>query len=421
MNLLCVSNGHGEDIIAVRILKELRRLPGAPSLAALPIVGEGGAFQKAGIAISGTTQTMPSGGFIYMDRRQVLRDVQGGLVGLTLSQIKTLRQWARAGGKILAVGDIVPLAMAWASGADYAFIGTAKSEYFVRDETQRLPNRPWLEGRTGSVYLPWERWLMAHPRCQGVFVRDQLTADYLQRRRVPAQYAGNPMMDGLAASAAKLATLTAAFPATPSVLTLALLPGSRAPEVFDNWERILIALESVRQAFPDRHLRLLGAIAPALNLAVLKDALIEAHWQPEPGPYPTFSRDHSRLILTTDAFGECLHLADAAIATAGTAAEQAVGLGKPVFTLPGPGPQFTYAFAEAQSRLLGPSIILVPEPEAMGEALAPCLQDSARLQTIATNGYQRMGSAGAARAIALQLNQAYQTPSTPSSEVFRLP
>lgn len=33
-----------------------------------------------------------------------------------------------------------------------------------------------------------------------------------------------------------------------------------------------------------------------------------------------------------------------------------VGQGKPVFTIPGEGPQFTAAFADAQSRLLGESV-----------------------------------------------------------------
>ena len=405
MSLLCISNGHGEDIIAVRVLKELRRLPGAPAISALPLVGSGGSYQKVGIPIVGPTQTMPSGGFIYMDKRQVIRDVQGGLVGLTLDQIKTLRAWGRTGGQVLAVGDIVPLAMAWASGAEYAFIGTAKSEYFVRNEAGRLPGRPWLEGRSGSVYLPWERWLMGHRRCRGVFVRDQLTADALQRCGVKASYPGNPMMDGLDAATDKLARLTAAFPPAEAVLTLALMPGSRAPEAFDNWQRLLIALDSSAQSFPDRQVRALGAIAPSLNLAVLKDALIDAQWQPEPGALPTFSRHNCRLVLTTDAFAECLHLADAALATAGTAAEQAVGLGKPVFTTPGPGPQFTYAFAEAQSRLLGPSIILVADPAAVGKALADCLQDSAYLQRIAENGRARMGQAGAGRAIAIAIGQ----------------
>jgi len=38
---------------------------------------------------------------------------------------------------------------------------------------------------------------------------------------------------------------------------------------------------------------------------------------------------------------------------AGTAAEQAIGLGIPVIQIEGKGPQFTKTFAEAQRRLLG--------------------------------------------------------------------
>ena len=38
---------------------------------------------------------------------------------------------------------------------------------------------------------------------------------------------------------------------------------------------------------------------------------------------------------------------------AGTAAEQATGLSKPVIQIEGEGPQFTKSFAEAQRRLLG--------------------------------------------------------------------
>jgi uncharacterized protein (TIGR03492 family) len=410
MKLLCISNGHGEDGIAVRILKQLRQLPGAPSLAALPIVGEGRAYEKVGVPIQGPTQAMPSGGFVYMDRHELLRDLQGGLVGLTLAQLRAVRQWAAGGGKILAVGDIVPLAIAWQSGADYSFIGTAKSEYYLRDETHRLPGRPPLEGWSGSVYVPWERWLMAHPRCQEVFVRDQLTADILQKRGVPAQYPGNPMMDDLETSTDTLAQITATFAPAPALLTLALLPGSRAPEVFDNWQRMVTAIASVMETFGDRQIRLLAALTPALNLAAFKDVLLETGWQPVAGAYPTFQRANGVLVLTTDAFAECLHLADAALATAGTATEQAVGLGKPVVTFPGPGPQFTYAFAESQSRLLGPSVLLLSQPSDTGEALRDCLADGPRLQRIAENGRRRMGQPGAASAIAQALHQHYAQP-----------
>ncbi len=82
MQLLCLSNGHGEDVIAVRILQELQRHPAAPELAALPLVGEGRAYSQLGVPIIGAAQAMPSGGFIYMDGRQLLRDVRGGLLQL---------------------------------------------------------------------------------------------------------------------------------------------------------------------------------------------------------------------------------------------------------------------------------------------------------------------------------------------------
>jgi uncharacterized protein (TIGR03492 family) len=407
MALLCISNGHGEDSIAVQILQELRRLPQRPELSAMPIVGEGGIFQKAGIALVGPAQTLPSGGFIYMDQRQAMKDLRSGLLPLTRQQLATVRQWAQNGGDILAVGDIVPLSFAWWSGANYSFIGTAKSEYWLRNEAGPLPQRPWYEGWSGSVYLPWERWLMSHPRCQAVFVRDQLTAEHLQRWHIPARYEGNPMMDGLEAATDKLAQLAAIAPSHALSLTIALLPGSRAPEVFDNWQLMLKALPSLQRQFPHRHIRLLAAIAPSLNLAAFKDPLIVAEWTPVPHRYPTFSRDDMTLTLTQDAFPECLHLADCAIATAGTATEQMVGLGKPVFTFPGGGPQFTRAFAATQSRLLGPSVMLVSAPEAVGEAMQHCLQDSQRLQLIAENGRHRLGHPGGAKGIATMLHKLY--------------
>ena len=411
IDLLCISNGHGEDSIAVQVLTHLRKLPQAPSLTAMPIVGQGNAFHKAAIPTIGPAQYLPSGGFIYMDGRQAMNDLKGGLLSLTRQQLAAVRQWCdrHPGGHILAVGDIVPLAFAWWSGVDYSFIGTAKSEYFLRRETGPLPGRRWFEGWSGSVYLPWERWLMGHPRCQVVFVRDQLTAKHLKRWHIPAICEGNPMMDGLDASTDKLAQLSAGFPPAQALLTVALLPGSRAPEAFENWQQMLEAVNSVRHTFANRQIRLLATIAPSLNLAAFQDPLIEQGWAPKVGAYPTFQRDNALLVMTQDAFPECLHLADCGIATAGTATEQMVGLGKPVFTFPGQGPQFTHTFAEVQSRLLGDSITLVASPENVGEAMQVCLQDSNRLQNIADNGRQRMGSAGASRQIAAKLHKLYST------------
>jgi hypothetical protein len=457
IKVLCISNGHGEDVIAVRILSSLCQQQSDVDLAALPIAGAGSAYLAAKVPLIGTVgtvgtvgavQSLPSGGFLNRDPKQLARDLQGGLVSLTRSQLSAIKTWAMTGDVILAVGDIVPLLFAYLSGLPYIFIGTAKSEYWLRDERGKLPatrSFPYglwekVEGWSGSVYLPWERWLMSRDRAQAIFVRDAITAEQLQRLGLKAHYAGNPMMDDLAPTR-KLAALleplrtprllqtpkspandsatvlpnndrnndraTALYvtkkqqPVTP--LTIALIPGSRQPEAYENWESILSAIPSLIQSFPQRPLILLGAIAPSLSLDQLQANLSD--WQAISAKYPTFTFKGITLLLVTDAYSDCLHEAEIAIATAGTATEQFVGLGKPVVTLPGKGPQFTLAFATVQAKMLGPSIQKVSSPAEVGGAIAKIMSDPDRLQLVYENGKQRMGEPGAGDAIAHQISK----------------
>lgn len=428
MQLLCISNGHGEDVIAVRILQALQHHPHAPEIVALPLVGEGTAYAQAGIPRIAPTKVMPSGGFIYMDGRQLVRDLQGGLVQLTWQQLQAVRRWAKQGGFILAVGDIVPLLFAWWSGAPYAFVGTAKSEYYLRDEAGLLPRRTWferLESWSGSVYLPWERWLMRRRRCRAVFPRDALTTSILQQWGIPALDLGNPMMDGLEptgtlffketdAMGSEAAPTIAGAPETAPPLTLVLLPGSRSPEAQRNWLVMLPIATVLSTAFAQRRsLCFLAAIAPNLDLAPFREALQDQGWQvqtgserSEPTVMPFIRRDGphpTTLYLTQTAFNDCLHQADFAIAMAGTATEQFVGLGKPAITIAGEGPQFTAAFAEAQSRHLGPSVRLIERPEQAVAIVQSLLADPDQLHLIAENGRRRLGPPGTAQRIAATL------------------
>ncbi|BAZ51162.1 hypothetical protein NIES4103_38110 [Nostoc sp. NIES-4103] len=430
LQLLVLSNGHGEDVIAVRILQELQQQPNPPDIFALPLVGEGRAYENLHIPCIGSVRTMPSGGFIYMDGRQLMRDVQGGLLQLTCSQIKAMRRWVnsqkRLGNKraILAVGDIVPLLFAALSGANYAFVGTAKSEYYVQDEVGLLPRESkaarW-ENFSGSIYHPWERWLMSRRRCRAVFPRDSLTTEILRRWPIPAFDLGNPMMDGLEPTFSPRQFYSADIRqqelARPLVVTL--LPGSRPPEAYHNWEVIMLAVSALMGSFQERDsvfhtsgsVVFLGAIASGLDCNILCQTIQSQGWRlhPEsPIPLPdtnalTFKQRNAYLILTQQAYNECLHWGDVAIAMAGTATEQFVGLGKPAIAIPGSGPQYNPAFAEAQSRLLGPSLILVQQPTEVANVMRSQLQDPDHLHIIAENGVRRMGKPGAARRIAICL------------------
>ncbi len=398
--LLCISNGHGEDTIALRIMMAMRsRLPSL-ELAALPIVGEGLAFRKEDIAVIAATKSLPSGGFIYMDSRQLVRDLKGGLVQLTLTQLQALKAWVAEGGSVLAVGDLIPMAFAWWSGLPYGIVGTAKSTYYLRDEQGMLSGLPGYAGWAGSVYLPWERWLMNRDRCRAVIVRDNLTAVELRHLGLDHVSAGNPMMDGLEPTQ-QTAVLQ---PPHPDVLTVLLLPGSRAPEAYANWRVILQCVEGVLRQFQPQPVHFLGAIAASLDLSELCQSLEMVGWQADthrPGAY--FCKGEGSLILSQTAYADCLCLADTAIAMAGTATEQFVGLGKPAFITPGQGPQFTATFATLQTRLLGPSLMLVKNPDEMGAAMAHVMQNPDRLAMIYQNGRQRMGQPGATAAIATRL------------------
>ncbi|MGL6339398.1 MAG: lipid-A-disaccharide synthase-related protein, partial [Waterburya sp.] len=117
----------------------------------------------------------------------------------------------------------------------------------------------------------------------------------------------------------------------------------------------------------------------------------------------TLVQNNTKLILSQQSYQNFLNQADIAIAMAGTATEQFVGLGKPAIIIPGDGPQFNYAFAEAQSRLLGCSIIMVESPTQVKSAIAEVINNSQLLEKIDLNGKQRLGATGAAKRIAQQL------------------
>lgn len=243
---------------------------------------------------------------------------------------------------------------------------------------------------------------MSHPRCKAVFPRDRLTTEILQQWAIPAFDLGNPMTDGLEPQYLELENSQA----VQRPLTIVLLPGSRPPEAYNNWQQIVTAITGLVQEFTS--IVFLGAIAPGLNLEPLSQTLQSQGWRLDTQAQAAFSdptaltfvQGTATLLLSQHAYNDCLHRADLAITMAGTATEQFVGLGKPAISMPGSGPQFTPRFAEAQTRLLGPSCILVDQPTQVAAAVKDLMENPNRLSLIAENGPRRMGQPGAARRIA---------------------
>ena len=418
--LLVLSNGHGEDLIARRVIQALHGRRPSLAVAVLPLVGRGDAYaplEAAGfVQRIGPSQQLPSGGFSNQSLRGLARDLAAGLPGLSWQQWQTVRAWGRRGDPVLAVGDVLPLLLAWLSGAPFGFIGTPKSDFTWASPPPRgWGSSPIADGyhrAKGSEWDPWEWALMGSRRCRLVAVRDQLTARGLRRHRIAAQAPGNPMMDGFSSQ-----PLPASLAGNPRLL---LLPGSRFPEALGNARGLLAALAQLPPSGPAP----LALLACGSNPGdgIWWPLLEQAGWRrQEPSPEVLSIGATSAWVLAAEpgqghlaprqllvgcgCFERWAPWADLALATAGTATEQVVGLGIPALSLPGPGPQFKASFARRQSRLLGGAVVPCHSPTQVAERLALLLQDANLRQQLGAIGRRRMGPPGGSNALATLVDQ----------------
>ena len=404
--LLVLSNGHGEDLIAARVLAALRQQGDNGLMDGMALVGLGaGLASVPGFRPIGPRQQLPSGGFSNQSFTGLLQDLWAGLGGLTLAQWRTIWQWrgAHPQGVVLAVGDLLPLVLAWDSGLPYGFIGTPKSDWTWLTNWGTTPVADAYHRCKGSEWDPWEWWLMGHGRCRFVVVRDGLTARGLRRHGIDALAPGNPMVDGPVAE----------DPPLPASLRQQrrwlMLPGSRLPECLINLERLLAALPRQPAAL------VLLATGHQLDLQALATVVTGQGFAPcqspaDMGRRPAWRRDNLLLLWGPGCFETWLPWAELGLATAGTATEQLVGRGVPALSLPGPGPQFTPAFARRQSRLLGGAVIPCFSPQQFRQELARLLEDDQHGRVLGRRGRRRMGPRGGSGAIARLVRQRLLQP-----------
>ncbi|MBM5788382.1 MAG: sugar synthetase [Cyanobacteria bacterium M_DeepCast_200m_mx_001] len=396
--LLVLSNGHGEDLIALRVLQALLRRHPQLEIAVLPLVGEGNAYaplERVGaLRRIGPRRSLPSGGFSNQSLRGLLSDLGAGVLTLSWRQWRLVRRWGRSGDPVLAVGDLLPLLLAWASGAPYGFIGTPKSDYTWASGPGSAGLAAVYHRCKGSEWDPWEWALLRPHRCRLVALRDRLTARGLRRHGVAALAPGNPMMDGLEPD-----PLPEALQAQRRLL---LLGGSRMPEALGNLRRLLQALEGWR---PPGSVLLLAPCGSRPEPAEWEPLLRGLGFAPQAVPAGSgaaacWGRGPVLLLVGPGRFAAWAGWAELALAAAGTATEQAVGLGVPALSLPGPGPQFKRGFAERQSRLLGGAVAVCRTPGQLRDRLGLLLQDPSLRGQLAAIGRRRMGPSGGSEALA---------------------
>ena len=371
LDVLIVSNGHGEDAIAARLATALRRLRPGARMGAFPLVGEGEAYERAGVPLVFRSRPMPSGGFGWQDPRAFVQDVAAGFLSLTASQMDALRRLRDRVGGLLLVGDIYPVLMTLAYRVPKVFVATARSDYI-------------------GPHLGVERRIMART-CRVVFTRDEPTARSLSRDGVPAVCFGNVMMDML----------------EPSGLTLGLqddapvvgvLPGSRR-DFAENLAAIAAVVAQVKAERPE--VQAVAALAGRLP----DPGSLGAEWRLQPAAEAERSQgldgwlvssDGSvRVGLTLSGFADLLARAQVVVGLAGTANEQAAGMGLPVVAFPRRGVQYTRRFALRQKRLLGDALVLTEGPDEAARAVLRLLDDPQERRRLGEVGRQRMGPPGA--------------------------
>ncbi|MFN5861734.1 MAG: hypothetical protein ACK451_07090, partial [Pseudanabaena sp.] len=191
----------------------------------------------------------------------------------------------------------------------------------------------------------------------------------------------------------------------PNVPMIALLSGSRLPEAAENLALQLSLCVVIAQEFAPNPVQFRAALVPSM-IPQLPELATKSGWEYTDGNL--YQRDANvGVICFSDAFPDILQQCDLAIGMAGTAVEQAVGLGKPVVQIMGNGPQFSYRFAEAQQRLLGLSVQTIGKKSATPEILreaARCVKrtlgDRDYLERCRQNGLERVGSKGGSEGLA---------------------
>jgi uncharacterized protein (TIGR03492 family) len=111
------------------------------------------------------------------------------------------------------------------------------------------------------------------------------------------------------------------------------------------------------------------------------------------------------LLLGPGCFARWAGWGEVGLATAGTATEQLVGLGVPVLSLPGPGPQFKRGFARRQSRLLGGAVRSCHSPAELALHLQRLLEDPGLRRRLGVIGRSRMGGAGGSDRLAALVDE----------------
>jgi tetraacyldisaccharide 4'-kinase len=388
-NILVISNGRGEDSIAVTLLENLKKVLRKEELAeddlniiALPLVGEGLLYKNIGYSTAATWSDLPSHGFFSVF--SFLRDLRHGLLDNWRKQAAIIKREAQTADLILTVGDIWPALLASLFGRRKKIVhmATAVSIYIRRYSLAEI----WLFKKYVSC----------------VICRDLPTCTELQKFNVNAFYAGNPMLDDPI-----LRSTNTNLGLDKKHRRIVLIPSSRE----DAYDNILRMLNVVKHFSVKSNFQFVISLAPNLNLDRLRLALNKSDWslfdlqhKKTPIVAELLNKNSAQVYVVHGYFRECLNEASLVIGMTGTGNEQIAGLGIPLVLLKGKSAAASRGRLRHYKKLLdGAVLALRGSDERIARAVTELLASSKKLQNMADAGRARMGAAGGAYFIARKI------------------
>lgn len=393
MNILVLSNGHGEDVVGSRIIRELSEYNNSNKIIIVPLVGSGRPYKRLkskNIKIIKASKQMPSGGFLFLDWKWIHADIMSGLIQQIARQIQITVKLSRRSSLIVCVGDLYPLLLTYITGKRFMYINTKKSSQMFNSQRTLRSILPKVRG-TNWNFL--ELYIVKSRNCKVICTRDDITKTGLARIGVNT-VAANPMLSGFYCPVKK--------PFQNQKIPLIMcLPGSRAPELEANFAKLLEIVSNCSKKLG----KLILFIPVTNSKAKFKiQEIIESFnlddFKIVDNINNVDSSKHLNCVCEVGQFRKWVGFCDVSLAMAGTASEQCVAMGIPVIALEGDGPQYTKKFALRQKHLLGDALLLSKTVEEARKFLSNTLLDPYGTEWLREAGVKRMKCDGGSREIA---------------------
>lgn len=369
---LFIANGNGEDSIAAEIV---RRLPASIKADAYPIIGPGRAFDDL-CSIVGPRAHIPSEGWRHQSG-SVAGDIKGGMLSTIPPAIGFLKSVRIKYDRVIVVGDMVgPLFCLLAGLPVDIYLDVFKSGY--------------------SHHYGWLERTVIRRIAKKTYCRDTMLAEALARTGISAVSAGNIMLDCVQRGDYEMAARR------KHPLTVTLLPGSRV------WtgESLTLQIAALKKLSPDVWPDVFVGLAEGLDsvqLAAETGMTFEPPHSGEAADAGTLTDDGLVLHMARGVLGNLIEGANVVLSQAGTATQQALGLGRPVVTFNRRGNR-PKRMRDEQALMGDARILTPPDAVSLAQETERLLRDADLRRKLGQIGRMRLGGPGTIATVLAELD-----------------